>query len=178
MSPRPQASAGRSVRVPSEPRLPVALAGGVAGALLLLTTSPATFDDVVPRLVLGPPNSSRSTVLRRVRDRGSAHPRTRPVLLMAGVFAASLYGGYFGAAMGVVLLAVLGPALPVAVAHASGFCASLSMMVNGIAALVFLITADWPGRPWPWWRPAVSPAATPGPGWLWPCSPPPSGWRS
>jgi uncharacterized protein len=81
---------------------PVALAGGIAGALLLLTTSPATF-------------------------------------LVAGVFAASVYGGYFGAAMGVMFLAILGLALPVSIAHTSGLRAVLSMIVNGIAALVFLI---------------------------------------
>ena len=68
-----------------------------------------------------------------------AHPRTRPVLLVAGVFAASVYGGYFGAAMGVMFLAVLGLALPLSLAHTSGLRAVLSMIVNGIAAVVFLI---------------------------------------
>ena len=63
----------------------------------------------------------------------------RPVLLVAGVFAASVYGGYFGAAMGVMFLAVLGLALPLSLAHTSGLRAVLSMIVNGIAAVVFLI---------------------------------------
>jgi hypothetical protein len=118
----------------------VALAGGVAGALLLLTTSAATFDDVVPWLVLGAAALfAAQPALRRVLDRGSAHPRTRPVLLVAGVFAASVYGGYFGAAMGVMFLAVLGLALPVSIAHTSGLRAVLSMIVNGIAAVVFLV---------------------------------------
>jgi uncharacterized membrane protein YfcA len=119
---------------------PVALAGGVAGALLLLTTSPAVFDDVVPWLVLGASALfAVQPALRRTLDRGSVHPRTRPVLLVAGVFAASVYGGYFGAAMGVMFLAVLGLALPVSLAHTSGLRAVLSMIVNGIAAIVFLI---------------------------------------
>ncbi len=119
---------------------PFALAGGVAGALLLLTTSSATFDDVVPWLVLGAAALfAAQPALRRALDRGSTHPRTRPVLLVAGVFAASVYGGYFGAAMGVMFLAVLGLALPVSLAHTSGLRAVLSMVVNGIAAVVFLI---------------------------------------
>src|SRR5580692_8644778 len=63
---------------------PVALAGGIAGALLF---------GVQP-------------LLRRALDKDSAHPRVRPVLLVVGVFAASVYGGYFGAAMGVMFLAV------------------------------------------------------------------------
>jgi hypothetical protein len=118
---------------------PVALAGGVAGALLLLTTSPGTFEKVVPWLVLGAAALfAAQPFLRRALDRNSAHPRTRPVLLVAGVFAASVYGGYFGAAMGVMFLAVLGLALPVSLAHTSGLRAVLSMIVNGIAAVVFL----------------------------------------
>ena len=67
-------------------------------------------------------------MLFRSLDRGSAHPRTRPVLLVAGVFAASVYGGYFGAAMGVMFLAVLGLALPLSLAHTSGLRAVLSMI--------------------------------------------------
>ena len=119
---------------------PVALAGGVAGALLLLTTSAATFDDVVPWLVLGAATLfAAQPVLRRALDRDAAHPHTRRVLLVAGVFAASVYGGYFGAAMGVMFLAVLGLALPVSLAHTNGLRAVLSMIVNGVAAVVFLV---------------------------------------
>jgi len=126
---------GRLVRL-----TPVALAGGIAGALLLLTTSPASFDKVVPWLVLGAAALfAAQPALRRALDRGTAHPRTRPVLLVVGVFAASVYGGYFGAAMGVMFLAVLGLALPVSLAHTSGLRAVLSMIVNGIAAVVFII---------------------------------------
>jgi len=119
---------------------PIALAGGVAGALLLLTTSAATFDDVVPWLVLGAAALfALQPVLRRALDRGSSPPRTRPALLVLGVFGASVYGGYFGAAMGVMFLAVLGLALPVSLAHTSGLRAVLSMIVNGIAAVVFIV---------------------------------------
>jgi uncharacterized protein len=119
---------------------PVGLAGGVAGALLLLTTSPATFDRVVPWLVLGAAALfAAQPLLRRALDRGATPPRARPVLLVAGVFAASVYGGYFGAAMGVMFLAVLGLALPVSLAHTSGLRAVLSMIVNGVAAVVFLV---------------------------------------
>jgi len=118
---------------------PVALAGGTTGALLLLTTSASTFEGVVPWLVLGAAALfAVQPALRRALDRGSAHPRTRPVLLVVGVFLASVYGGYFGAAMGVMFLAVLGLALPVSLAHTSGLRAVLSMIVNGIAAVVFL----------------------------------------
>ncbi len=119
---------------------PFALVGGVAGALLLLNTSSGTFDDVVPWLVLGAAVLfGLQPILRRALDKDDAHPRTRPALLVVGVFAASVYGGYFGAAMGVMFLAVLGLALPVSLAHTNGMRAILSMVVNGIAAVVFLV---------------------------------------
>jgi uncharacterized protein len=130
---------------------PVCVAGGIAGAALLLTTSEATFANVVPWLVLGAAALfAVQPVLRRVLDRGSAHPRTRPVLLVVGVFAASVYGGYFGAAMGVMFLAILGLALPLSLAHTSGLRAVLSMIVNGIAAVVFLIHGGlaWEAAGW------------------------------
>ena len=95
---------------------------------------------MVPWLVLGAAALfAAQPALRRALDRGAAHPRTRPVLLVAGVFAASVYGGYFGAAMGVMFLAILGLALPLSLAHTSGLRAVLSMIVNGIAAVVFLV---------------------------------------
>jgi uncharacterized membrane protein YfcA len=119
---------------------PVALAGGIAGALLLLTTSESTFASIVPWLVLAAAALfAAQPLLRRALDRGATHPRTRPVLLVVGVFAASVYGGYFGAAMGVIFLAVLGLALPLSLAHTSGLRAVLSMIVNGVAAVVFLV---------------------------------------
>jgi uncharacterized membrane protein YfcA len=119
---------------------PIALAGGVVGAVLLLTTSTATFDAVVPYLVLGAAALfAAQPALRRALDRGATHPRERTVLLVAGVFAASVYGGYFGAAMGVMFLAILGLALPLSLAQTSGLRAVLSMIVNGIAAVVFLV---------------------------------------
>jgi uncharacterized membrane protein YfcA len=119
---------------------PVALAGGIAGALLLLTTSPDTFRDVVPWLVLGATALfAAQPLLRRAVSSDAAHPRARPVLLVAGVLGASVYGGYFGAAMGVMFLAVIGLALPVSLAHTSGLRAVLSTIVNAVAAVVFLV---------------------------------------
>jgi hypothetical protein len=130
---------------------PVALAGGTTGALLLLTTSASTFRGVVPWLVLGAAALfAVQPALRRALDRGAAHPRTRPILLVVGVFLASVYGGYFGAAMGVMFLAVLGLALPVTLAHTNGMRAILSMVVNGVAAVVFLIHGGlaWAAAGW------------------------------
>ena len=61
------------------------------------------------------------------------------MLLVVRVFAASVDAATSDA-MGVMFLAVLGLALPVSLAHTSGLRAVLSMIVNGIAAVVFVIT--------------------------------------
>jgi len=120
---------------------PVAVLGGIAGAILLLTTSSATFRSIAPWLVLAASVLfAGQPLLRRALD-GSSHapPRTRPVLLSGGMFVASVYGGYFGAGMGVMLLAILGLALPDTIARTSGLRTALSILVNGVAAAVFLI---------------------------------------
>jgi uncharacterized protein len=120
---------------------PVAVVGGVAGAILLLTTSSAVFRSLAPWLVLGASILFAAQPLLKRALGGADHtpPRTRPVLLTAGTFLASVYGGYFGAGLGVMLLAILGLALPDSIVRTSGLRTALSILVNGIAAVVFLI---------------------------------------
>jgi hypothetical protein len=119
---------------------PVAGVGAVAGAVLLLTTSSADFTAIAPWLVLGASLLFASQPLLRRALGGSGDPtRVHPVLLVIGTFAASIYGGYFGAGMGVMLLAILGLCLPDSIIRTSGLRTILSILVNGIAAVVFLI---------------------------------------
>ena len=120
---------------------PIAATGGIAGAILLLTTSSALFRTLAPWLVLGASILFALQPLLRRALGGSEHvpPRTRPLLLAGGTFAASIYGGYFGAGLGVMLLAILGLALPDSILRTSGLRTALSMLVNGVAAAVFLI---------------------------------------
>ncbi len=120
---------------------PVAVLGGVVGAILLLTTSSADFKAVAPWLVLGASVLFAAQPLLRRALSGPSHgpPRTRPVLLIGGTFASAVYGGYFGAGLGVMLLAILGLALPDSITRTSGLRTALSILVNGVAAAVFLI---------------------------------------
>jgi len=120
---------------------PVSVVGGIAGAILLLTTSSAVFRSLAPWLVLGASVlfAAQPLLKRALSGPDHAPPRTRPVLLRAGTFFASVYGGYFGAGLGVMLLAILGLALPDSILRTSGLRTALSMLVNGIAAVVFLV---------------------------------------
>ena len=120
---------------------PVAGAGGAAGAILLLTTPSSTFRTLAPWLVFGASVLFAAQPLLRRALGGASHAPadTRPLLLAGGTFLASVYGGYFGAGMGVMLLAILGLALPDSIARTSGLRMALSILVNGVAAAVFLI---------------------------------------
>jgi len=60
------------------------------------------------------------------------------------MFLAAVYGGYFGAAMGVIMLGVLGLALPDTLARSNGLRAVLSVLANGVAAVVFIVHGALP----------------------------------
>jgi len=119
---------------------PFAIAGAVGGAALLLHTSAQAFADIAPWLVLAAAAlfAVQPLLTRALGTVSHDHP-TRWVGAVAGTFAASVYGGYFGAGMGVVLLAVLGLALPDTLARTSGMRTVLSVLANGVAAIVFML---------------------------------------
>lgn len=122
--------------------LPAALAGGVFGAALLLAV-PGAFRDVVPALILV------AVVLvlvqpwaaRRRADAGRVVEHPGPVLY-AGVFLASIYGGYFGAGQGVIYLSLLGLTLDDDLQRLNGVKNILAAVVNGIAAIYFIAAHD------------------------------------
>ena len=130
---------------------PVALAGGVSGALLLLVTSESAFKAIVPVLILGACAlfGVQPTVRRRIADRRRQRsteqrdPASRlGMAALACVFAAAVYGGYFGAGIGVILLAILGVVLDDPLPSVNGLRGVLSLLVNVVAAIVFIFGAD------------------------------------
>jgi uncharacterized membrane protein YfcA len=141
----------RSQRARLRELAPIALVGGVAGALLLLLTSEGAFEAIVPVLILGAcllfafqPVVRRRVVARRQQRAGDAHDPTGhlgPVGLGL-VFAAAVYGGYFGAGIGVILLAILGVVLEDPLPSVNGLRGVLSLLVNVVAAAVFIVGAD------------------------------------
>ncbi len=127
--------------------------GGALGAGLLLITPPGAFEKVVPVLIGGAgavllfQPQLRAAVLRKA---GEDH-RGGPVVL-AGILAVAVYGGYFGAAAGVLLLALLLVALPVSMLQGNAIKNVLLGVSNAIAAICFALFA-----PVDWW--AVLPLA-------------------
>ncbi len=120
--------------------LPVALAGGATGAILLLTTPAASFRLVAPWLVAFATVlfAVQPFVVKRLSSLHDEHP-TRKVLVQVGTFAVAIYGGYFGAGMGIMLLAVLGIGLTESLVRINGLRAVLSILICTLSATIFII---------------------------------------
>jgi uncharacterized membrane protein YfcA len=133
---------GRVVRLAS-----ASLIGGVIGAVLLLVLPDSAFEAIVPALILvgvvlvilGPRLSA--WVAQRAEERGTSDRLFAwwvwPAVLVTGV-----YGGYFGAAQGVLLMAVLGIGVAESLQRLNGVKNVLAAIVNGVAGLLFVFVAD------------------------------------
>ncbi len=115
----------------------VALLGGVVGAFLLVTY-PGAFQQIVPYLILAAvilmafqPRISKALAKRSESSLASG-------LLYGGVFLTAIYGGYFGAAQGVVLIALLAIGVDDTLQRLNGLKNVLAGLVNGIAAIFFI----------------------------------------
>ena len=120
---------------------PVALAGAGVGAVLLLATPEDLFEDLAPILVLGACAlfAAQPLVARRVRD-GAAGSALR--IARWGTFGAAIYGAYFGAGLGVILLAVLGLCIEDTLVRINGLRGLLALLINSLAVVVFVVAAD------------------------------------
>jgi len=118
--------------------------GGITGAVLLLVLPEAAFEAIVPvfiaialvSVVLQP---RLDALVAERRPPPDAHGTGLPRVL---VYFAGIYGGYFGAAQGILLLAILGLALPDDLQRVNALKNVLAGVVNGVAAVVFIVVAD------------------------------------
>lgn len=147
--------------------LPAAVLGAVLGATILLTTSTRVFRVLVPVLVglaavlllCQPILQRRLSTLHPETGAPMVHDHHR--LTIPAVFAAAVYGGYFGGVLGVILLAVLGLTMTDHLQRLNGLKSVLQFAINLIAVVVFAIFG-----PVRWWLVLVmAPASLLG-GWL------------
>jgi uncharacterized membrane protein YfcA len=126
------------------------LVGGLAGAVLLLVLPDGAFSAIVPVLVgLGivlvvfQPRIQRWVAARReVSGVPEASAVVGPWWVRPGVLLAGVYGGYFGAAQGVLLMGILGIGVPESLQRLNALKNVLSAIVNAVAGLLFAIVAD------------------------------------
>jgi uncharacterized membrane protein YfcA len=119
------------------------IAGGVCGAVLLLSLPASAFKAIVPVfigvalvLVVFQPRLSAWLTAR-----GSAPTHHAGWAVLLGVFSAGVYGGYFGAAQGILLLAILGLGLPETLHRINAVKNVLAGLVNLVAAVLFIFVA-------------------------------------
>jgi uncharacterized membrane protein YfcA len=121
--------------------------GGATGAVLLLVLPASVFKDIVPVfiaialvLVVLQPRLKRMLAEREI---GVAHEKG--ILVAAAIYATGVYGGYFGAAQGILLLGILGVALAQDLHRTNGLKNVLAGLTNGVAAVYFIFAAhvDW-----------------------------------
>ena len=127
--------------------VPASMVGALAGSTLLLVLPSGVFRRVVIVLivialvlVVAQPTVSRRLAARRQRA-GAAYGDVT-IGLQALVAAAGVYGGYFGAAQGIILVAVLGILLDDHLQRLNACKNVLAMSVNSVAAIVFVLTTD------------------------------------
>jgi uncharacterized membrane protein YfcA len=136
--------------------------GTAAGCALLLGTPEALFTWAVPFLVLGA--TAVLAFQQRLRE-VVGHPhelsrRRQLVTLHASVALGSVYGGYFGAALGVILIALIGLVLDETIARVTALKNSLAVVIGLVTVVVFAIFGPLSGNPVDWTAVAVLTPAT------------------
>lgn len=140
--------------------LPASLIGGIVGAGLLLVLPASVFGAVVPLLILvgvvlvvvGPLIQRRARARADARGGVPSRGLGRRVVLPVLVFLTGIYGGYFGAAQGVILMGVMGVFMSENLQVLNAVKNVLGLVVNTVAGVVFIAVR---GDEIHWWAAAV-----------------------
>jgi uncharacterized membrane protein YfcA len=121
--------------------LPASVAGAIAGSVILLETPQSAFDAFVPFLILF------ACGVMAVQDQLGAFARRQrfaadgddaiPWMSQIAVFFMAVYGAYFGAGLGILLLAMLTIFVPDDIQHSNALKGMLSLLINAIAVVYF-----------------------------------------
>jgi uncharacterized membrane protein YfcA len=131
---------------------PASIAGALVGAVLLLVLPDESFQAIVPALiglgllmVIVGPSVQRRTASAQHEESG--HGPLARALLTVGIFLLGIYGGYFGAAQGILLVGLMGMILSDDIQRLTAVKNVLATLVNAVAAILFMIIAtdriDW-----------------------------------
>ena len=117
--------------------LPVVVAGAVGGAALLLLTPSSAFDRVVPELIVAAcvVLLFQGVVRSAIESNRGAHR----IALVAGIFFAAIYGGYFGAAVSVIIIALLAVTVDDTLPRLNALKVPLAGAMNLVSGVVFMV---------------------------------------
>lgn len=131
-------------------QIPASLAGAAIGAFLLLHLPEKVFIEIVPALLIaalalvvaGPRIQDYARRRAEAAGRSADHVSpARMAALVAGTFAVGVYGGYFTAAQGILLIGVMGALLPEDVQRMNAAKNLLALLVNIVAAVAYIMVA-------------------------------------
>jgi uncharacterized membrane protein YfcA len=116
------------------------LLGGLEGAILLLSTPERLFRFIVPFLILLACALlvAQEPIGRWMTERAISHPRRHATALWLSQFFIAVYGGYFGAGIGILMLAAMAIFLPEDLQSANAMKNFFAVLINGIAAVYFI----------------------------------------
>ncbi len=116
------------------------LVGGLAGSVLLLNTPEKAFGAIVPWLVLFACAllAVQSKVAKLLARATAATGERVPISLWVAQFLISVYGGYFGAGIGILMLAAMAIFIPHSLQAANGLKVLFATLINGVSAVYFL----------------------------------------
>lgn len=120
----------------------IAVAGGISGGLLLLVLPATSFERVVPFLILLAAllvaiQPRLAAIMARRRATGATHEPA----VWASVYLTAVYGGYFGAAQGVIMIALLGVFIAEPLQRLNGLKNLLGGLDNAVAGVLFILIA-------------------------------------
>lgn len=126
--------------------LPVSMAGALTGAGLLILTPQTAFAAVVPWLIYFAcallAFQSRLSRLAAHRGLHGVDETSTPLALQVGIFVIAVYGGYFGAGIGILMLALIGILTPDTLHHANAVKGMLALAMNFVALVAYALFAE------------------------------------
>lgn len=135
--------------------LPLSVLGGLGGALLLLVLPPEAFQAIVPILIIAglamvalAPRVQRAAAAKAGETAPDTRPsRRRSLLLLAGIAILGVYGGYFGAAQGILIVGLMSMVTIESLQRINAIKNVLTTAVNSVAAITFMAFA-WESINW------------------------------
>ncbi len=113
------------------------LIGGILGAVLLLELPERSFEKAVPWLIVfACVMLAFQGQLKRIV--ASARHANHPAALWIAQLLISIYGGYFGAGIGILMLAAMGILIPSSIQHANALKGLFALLINAVAAVIFV----------------------------------------
>lgn len=126
----------------------ISIVGAIIGTIILLTAPPTVFKILVPYLIFAATTLLlvQSQMLQLFTRIGQTRPILAKFMLATGLFISSIYGSYFGAGLGIILLSILASFIHEDLQQLNGIKMFLSLVIATVGFVIYALfaTVDWP----------------------------------